>query len=116
MARKSYDQIPHDERLLVRRERTRAGLTLDELAERIGTTRQHLQRMETGQRNISLEWLAKIAGALDVPIARLIQGGDGLTDEERDLVAFIRANPVHRKIILSTYATLKDAGPDMAAK
>lgn len=110
MPRKSHAQLPHDDLLLIRTERLRAGLTLDELAEMIGTSRQHLQRMETGNRNVSLEWLNKIAAKLEVPIARLIRGGDGLTDEERAMIEYLRSNPRDRRVIENTLSGLRDTG------
>ena len=110
MPRKSYDQIPHDDVLLIRRHRMACGLTLDQLAEQIDTTRQHLQRMETGKRSVSIEWLMKIAHVLGVPPAALIAGGDGLDDDERELIEYLRAHPLARRVILSTLDGLRQGG------
>lgn len=110
MARKIHAQLPHDDLLLIRTERLRAGLTLDQLAEMIETSRQHLQRMETGNRNVSLDWLNKIAKALNVPIARLIRGGDGLTDDEREMIEYLRNNPRDKRVIDNTLSGLRETG------
>lgn len=49
-------------------------MTLKELAERIGTTAQTVQRLETANMTVSTDWLEKIARALDVEPADLIGG------------------------------------------
>lgn len=64
---------------LLRKER---GLTLAGLAARCRprTTAQTIGRLETGMRTLSLDWLDRIAEALDVPPAQLIPSGP-LTEE-----------------------------------
>ncbi len=55
--------------------RKRKGLTLQQVAERIrprGTTPQTIGRLETGARKLTIEWLEKIADALDVDPAELL--------------------------------------------
>lgn len=99
----------HDELLLLRRFRTAKNLSIGQVAEAVGTSRQHMQRMETGERNISLEWLMKLAEFYGVPVGQLIRDGDGLSDLERDIISFLRDNPQDAKILLSTYSALKDA-------
>lgn len=99
----------HDELLLLRRFRTAKNLSIGQVAEAVGTSRQHMQRMETGERNISLEWLIKLAAFYDVPVGQLIRDGDGLSDQERDMIEFLRDNPQDAKILLSTFAALQDA-------
>jgi transcriptional regulator with XRE-family HTH domain len=44
--------------------RESAGLTQDQLAEAIGTTRSFLGKMERGQRSLTSDWLEKIGQAL----------------------------------------------------
>ena len=59
----------------IRAMRKRRGLTLQELAERIRpqpTTPQTIGRLETGARTVSLDWLLKLAEALDCHIADLL--------------------------------------------
>lgn len=46
--------------------RERRGLTQEQLAELIGTTKQQLGRLEKGTRPLSNEWIEKIAGTLEV--------------------------------------------------
>ena len=53
------------------------GLTLADIAERClpPTTAQTIGRLETGTRTLSLDWLNRIAGALNVDSAELVHGG-----------------------------------------
>lgn len=108
-----YAQEPHDDTLLIRRARIEAGLTLEELASEIDCTPQTLQRYESGVRRISLDRLLDIARALGKPPGQLIRGGDGLSDDERDMIAYMRENPREGGVIRSTYKSLREsAKPD----
>lgn len=42
------------------------GLTLAEIGKRVGTTAQTIQRLETGRLTMSLDWLTRIAAALEL--------------------------------------------------
>ena len=53
-----------DERLLLR-------LTIEQLAEMVGITQQHLQRVETAHSVPSLSKLLDIADVLGVPVQKL---------------------------------------------
>lgn len=62
----------------IRELRRARGLTLQDLADRIRpepTTAQTIGRLETGARKISLEWLEKIADALSLHPAELLNYG-----------------------------------------
>ncbi|HEY8351118.1 MAG TPA: helix-turn-helix transcriptional regulator [Sphingomonadales bacterium] len=61
----------------IRELRKQKGLTLQELGERVRppTTAQTIGRLETGQRKLTLDWLDKIAEALDVAPMELIDLG-----------------------------------------
>jgi len=56
----------------IREFRKLRGLTLKELAERISTTPQTVQRLETANMTVSTDWLEKIANALNIEPADLI--------------------------------------------
>lgn len=56
----------------IREHRKRHGLTLQQLASRIGTTAQTVQRLETANMTVSMDWLAKFADALGVRVLDLI--------------------------------------------
>lgn len=58
----------------IREVRRAKGLTLEEVARRCDppTTAQTIGRLETGTRTVSVAWLNRIAGALDVDAADLV--------------------------------------------
>jgi transcriptional regulator with XRE-family HTH domain len=56
----------------LRKERTRAGLTLTELARRAGIAKSTLSQLESGTGNPSVETLWALGVALDVPFSRLV--------------------------------------------
>lgn len=58
----------------IRELRKARGLTLQQLAEKVGTTAQTIQRLETGNMTISLGWLEKISNALGTSISKLLIG------------------------------------------
>ncbi|MEV0340647.1 XRE family transcriptional regulator [Nocardia sp. NPDC050713] len=68
----------------LRRERTRAGLSLSEVANRAGIAKSTLSQLESGSGNPSLETLWALCVALDMPFSRLL-------DPPRPTVQVIRA-------------------------
>lgn len=61
----------------MRRERSRLGLSQDELAARCGLHRTYIGGVERAERNITLSTLEKVAKALDVSPLWLLKVGDG---------------------------------------
>jgi len=55
----------------IREERTRRGLSQEELAFRAGLHRTYIGMIERGEKNITLCNIAKLADALDLPIRDL---------------------------------------------
>ncbi len=56
----------------IREIRKQKGLTLQDVAEKAGTTAQTIGRLETGMRTLSLKWLSRIAKALEEDPASLL--------------------------------------------
>lgn len=56
----------------IREIRQKRGLSVAELASRVGTSQPQLTRLETGQRRLTEDWLRRLAKALDVEPAELI--------------------------------------------
>lgn len=50
----------------IRELRKRRGLTLQQLAQRVGTTAQTVQRLETANMTVSMDWLGRFADAFSV--------------------------------------------------
>lgn len=57
----------------IREVRRRRGLTLQSLAEKVGTTPQTIQRLETNNMTVSIDWLLRIADALELSAADLLE-------------------------------------------
>jgi transcriptional regulator with XRE-family HTH domain len=57
----------------IRAQRTSAGMTLEELAERAEMSWPYLSEIERGRENISLDKLARIAKALKVTLVDLVE-------------------------------------------
>jgi len=61
----------------IRQLRTRTGLSQERFAAKAGLDRTYYAGIERGERNPSVKQLAKIAAALDVPLAALFsEDGD----------------------------------------
>ncbi|MEZ5101719.1 MAG: helix-turn-helix domain-containing protein [Thermoleophilia bacterium] len=69
----------------IRALRTEAGLTLEQLAARVGVSRSMVSAIELGRASPSVTTLRGLAGALGVPIASLFTalGGEGTADLDR---------------------------------
>ena len=48
----------------IRELREAAGLTLSELAAKVGTTNQQISHLELGKRQLTVDWLRKLGSAL----------------------------------------------------
>jgi transcriptional regulator with XRE-family HTH domain len=62
----------------IRRYRQGLGLSQEALAHRAGINRTYIGSLESGQRNISLDNLCKLARALDIDAGELVRGLDQL--------------------------------------
>ncbi|WP_281257413.1 helix-turn-helix domain-containing protein [Mongoliibacter ruber] len=60
---------PHFQFFFLKKEK---GLSQEELAERSGLNRPYISGIEQGKRNVSLEVMEKLAGALGVGIGELV--------------------------------------------
>ena len=56
----------------LKKARLEKGMTLDELAKGAGTTFQQINKLEKGERKLSLEWIERIAPALGISPAALL--------------------------------------------
>ncbi len=55
------------------------GLSLSEVATAASTTKAQIQKLENGQRRLTLDWVERIARALGVSIVDLLPGGPAKT-------------------------------------
>jgi transcriptional regulator with XRE-family HTH domain len=73
----------------IRKLRKERGFTLTDIATKVGTTPQTIQRLETGNMTVSVKWLEKIAKALDVSPSKLL--ADPIASATTPAPAFIDA-------------------------
>ncbi|GGF22629.1 repressor [Aliidongia dinghuensis] len=52
--------------------RARAGLSMQALAERVGTTASQINKLEKGERRLTLDWMARLATALGIEAGDLL--------------------------------------------
>lgn len=80
----------------VREWRIHRGLTLAQLAERVGTNANMIGYLEAGDRGLSAKWLRKLAHALETTPGMLLDHDPDVL--EADVVTFfIKANTVQRR-------------------
>lgn len=52
--------------------RDRAGLSMQALANRVGTTAPQINKLEKGERRLTLDWMTRLAGALGIEAKDLL--------------------------------------------
>ena len=75
-----------------------SGLTLKEIAERMGTTPQTVQRLETGNMTVSLDWVEAYATALGVPVLIFFSGSGTPADAVEECIC----REVERRVAMTT--------------
>jgi transcriptional regulator with XRE-family HTH domain len=98
----------------MRRARLDLGLTQTDVAEQLETSQAAIYRYETGQRPITIDFLAQIAAYFDLPISYFLQQGDGLKDQHRELVRWLERHPDDEAVVLATFRSLKNRSRDAA--
>lgn len=87
----------------IREVRRARAMTLDDVARRCDppTTPQTIGRLETGTRTVSLGWLSRIAKALDVEPADLVESGEDKAElPVAAVLGSIEATPPRRSAIV----------------
>lgn len=85
--------------------RDKRGLTQQQLADRIGTTKESISRWETGKRQMNVEILAEVAHALDIDVPDLFRSPDQPTPA--DLLRDLPAEKVQQVIDYIGFVTRK---------
>lgn len=76
------------------------GLSITQMADKVNANLQTYHDVETGKTRLSLDWMRRIARALEVAPSELLLPSDlkyELTDKELELLALIRALPDDRR-------------------
>ena len=97
--------------------RRAAGLTQEELAERVGSSKATISRLETGRERASLQRLMEIVDVLDADLQDLFvtvgTEGDPKADEIAEVVALLQRASVEdaRRAVEIIRALVKDPAP-----
>lgn len=96
----------------LRRARTKAGLTQEALAHKLGVETTTLSRYERGQIGISWEMLERTAEVLRLPVKALLDDGfatQGLRADEDDLLrAYRTLSPAQKRVARWLIPRLRD--------
>lgn len=96
--------------------RAARGLSITQMAEKVNANLQTYHDVETGKTRLSLDWMRRIARALDVFPSELLLPADlkyDLSDAELELLLLIRALPDDRRNLVP--AIIASIRPDQAA-
>lgn len=108
----------------IRAQRILQGLTLNELAEKIGVTAAALSRYELGQRKLSIEMIFRISDVLNVSASEIAHFdelsttlfGDSLFSLFPEEVEDIKnASSPYRRRLLDAFELLNEQGQQIAA-
>jgi len=99
----------------IRALREARGLSLEALAELVGTTNQQISNLETGKRRLTVDWLSRLGEALSCHPWTLVSddhrseaaGGSVPPDERLLLEAFRKLNREQRRAVLTLLAIHK---------
>jgi transcriptional regulator with XRE-family HTH domain len=97
----------------IRKLRLDRGLTLDQLAERAGTTLQQLSRLERAERRLTDEWMTRLSNALGVrPVDLLPDSGPDTREflqnpEEVGWIKFWRLLSDDERMMMIAFAKAK---------
>jgi transcriptional regulator with XRE-family HTH domain len=83
--------------------RLQKGLSLTELAKAAGTTKAQIQKLERGDRRLSLGWMERLARALDVKISDLLPQGAVACQhgpEEKEILEIVSQLPIEDRVVL----------------
>lgn len=66
----------------VRTLRLKAGMTQGDLGEKCGIGREAISRIESGQFNLTLETMSRVAAALDGNVPEMLQGSENQVSDD----------------------------------
>ena len=83
--------------------RVEKGLSLTDLARLAGTTKAQIQKLERGERRLSLQWMSRLARALGVKMSDLLPEDTVACQhgpEEQEILAIVSQLPLEDRIAL----------------
>jgi len=97
----------------IRELRKERGLTLKRLADLVGTSNQQISHLEKGRRRLTVEWMERIATALECHPSELLVGGASVrNDRERAMIELFRglSEEQQEAFLTATAALAKPVG------
>ncbi len=88
----------------VRQRRCLAGMTQQELGDRVGMTVQQIQKYESGANRISASRMWDIAAAMEVPVSFFFEGLDGQAPDTGEARAEILTDKEALDLVRTYYA------------
>ena len=96
----------------IRQQRQLKGLTMEQLAEMVGLSKNYISMIERGEKVPSTSTLVKIINGLHILLCDEVVAVKGVVDEELD--RRMRAlDPHQRKAVLAILDSVLDAIPDL---
>jgi len=89
------------------------GWSLEELAQRTGTTNQQISLLETGKRRLTVEWLLLLGEALECHPWELVAHtlpDPPLAHEVQLLQGFRRLTPEQQRVVLALIGVMPSSG------
>jgi transcriptional regulator with XRE-family HTH domain len=71
--------------------RKEKGLSLEDVAKAAGTTKAQIQKLERGDRRLSLEWMGRLAKAMNTKISELLPPEEVAEESEEAAILEILA-------------------------
>ena len=96
----------------LREARRRRGMSRRQLADISQVSMRYLALLESGDGNVSVAVLCRIAAALDTPVANLLQDSDGASPAGDMAARFAAATPHQKRAILEILGAPHDDAPD----
>lgn len=93
----------------VRHLRAERGLSQTALADRSGISRRMIVGIESGEANVSLSTLDRIAAALDVSFSRIVRPPDALDNRRIDSLAWRGEGADSHAVLLGTVPAAREA-------
>lgn len=89
-------------------------LTLQSLAGCVQTSHQHIHNLETGKRRLTVDWIERLAKALDCePLALLSAHTEELNEQELLMLGMFRTlNEDQQKTLITAAETLASPSPN----
>lgn len=106
MPTKIHDKGRRPARVYLREWRDAKGLSQDQLAERLETSKSVISKLETGKQRYNQDWLEAYAFALDVDVSAFFRHPDAPTPQE--LLASM--TPDRQRTALQLLETLAKSG------